>query len=450
MVSAKFCHVVEGVCSVNIEADTYTARRTASIKLWFMAYLRRMLASDFVRKVAETFATRVFLIGIGLITSVIVARVLGPEGRGLYAVAAAIGAIGAQFGNLGLHASNTYYVAKDRSLLPALVGNTIVVSFAFGGGGAFAAWIVFSVWPDLAPVNGFLLFIALVWVPFGLAYMLLQNLLLGLQEVRTYNVIQLTTKILCVCLIALIIAFNLTGVETVFSAGLVSVLISFLWALWRLKPHLHKAPLPSFDLFKKNIRYGLKAYLAAFFAFLVLRIDLLMVKYMLGPEQAGYYSIAATMADMIYMLPVAIGTILFPKLSALADAGKKWEFTKKVSYVVGCLMLILVVVAVLPAEPVTGFLYGKAFLPAVPPFIWLMPAILLLSVNTVLMNYFASIGMPSIVVYSPGTATLLNIVLNIYLIPAWGCVGAAWSSIAAYGTMLIFSLLYIQYRTKHV
>ena len=190
----------------------------------------------------------------------------------------------------------------------------------------------------------------------------------------------------------------------------------------------------------------MKAYLAAFFAFLVLRIDLLMVKSILGSEQAGYYSIAATMADMVYMLPVVIGTILFPKLSALSDNRKKWELTKKVSYGVGCFMLILIVAAVFLAKPVTGFLFGKAFLPAVPAFIWLMPAILLLSVNTILMNYFGSIGLPSIVVYSPAMATLLNIVLNICLIPAWGCVGAAWSSIVAYGMMLTFSLLYIRYR----
>ena len=435
---------------MNTVTDANKVCRIAFIKSRLMAYWRRMIASDFVRKVAETFATRVLLIGIGLITSVIVARILGPEGRGLYAVAAAIGAIGVQFGNLGLHASNTYYVAKDRSLLPALVGNTFVVSFAFGGGGAFAAWIVFSLWPDLAPVNGFLLIIALTWIPFGLAYMLMQNLLLGLQEVRAYNVVELTTKILSVCLITVVIAFNLTSVETVFSAGLVSLFISFLWALWRLKPHLYKMPLPSLPLFTKNIRYGLKAYIATFFAFLVLRIDLLMVKYILGSEQAGYYSIAATMADMVYMLPVVVGTILFPKLSALSDVRKKWELAKKISYGVGCLMLVLVVAAVLLAEPVVGFLYGKAFLSAVPAFIWLMPAILLLSVNTVLMNYFASIGMPSIVIYSPGVAALLNIVLNIYLIPGWGCVGAAWSSVAAYGMMLAFSLLYIICRARYV
>ena len=218
---------VEGIYWVSIVSVDCRTFHITSIKLLLIEYWWKMLASDFMRKIAETFAVRILLIGIGLVTSVIVTRILGPEGRGLYAVVIAIGAMGIQFGNLGLHASNTYYVSKDRSLLPALVGNTLVVSFAFGGGGAFVAWIVFSLWPNIAPVGGFLLIIALVWIPFGLAYMLIQNLLLGLQEVRAYNVIELTTKILSVCFIVVVIAFNLISVATIFSTAFVSLLISF-------------------------------------------------------------------------------------------------------------------------------------------------------------------------------------------------------------------------------
>lgn len=64
--------------------------------------LNKAISSDFVRKVAETFATGAFLRAIGLMTSVIVTRALGPEGRGLYGVAVTVGAIGVQFGNMGL------------------------------------------------------------------------------------------------------------------------------------------------------------------------------------------------------------------------------------------------------------------------------------------------------------------------------------------------------------
>src|SRR5260370_22178301 len=128
-----------------------------------------MHKSGLFRNVLETYGTRVLLIAVGLATTVLVSRVLGPMGRGLFAVAVVIGAIGVQFGNLGLHASNTYYVAKDRDLLPALIGNTLVISFGIGGLGALVCWVVFAFWPAIAPLQGILLVLALAWIPFGLA-----------------------------------------------------------------------------------------------------------------------------------------------------------------------------------------------------------------------------------------------------------------------------------------
>src|SRR5207248_10742366 len=123
------------------------------------------------RSIVETYTTRILLIAIGFAMTVIISRTLGPSGRGLFAVAAAIGAIGIQFGNLGLHASNTYYVAKDRELLPVLIGNTLVVSFGIGGIGAVLGWILAAMWPTIAPVHGTLLAMAVAWILFGLAYM---------------------------------------------------------------------------------------------------------------------------------------------------------------------------------------------------------------------------------------------------------------------------------------
>jgi O-antigen/teichoic acid export membrane protein len=409
----------------------------------FVRLYQKTKTSDFVRKVAETFVTRILSIGVGLIISVIVARILGPEGRGLYAVAVTIGAMGVQFGNLGLHASNTYYVARDRSLLPGLVGNTIVVSFAFGSLGIALTWITFFFWPNLAPVHDALLILSLIYVPFGLAYLLLQNLLLGLQEVSSYNKIELATKILGVSLLGTIVFLTEVTVEKVFLAGLVTLIISFVWAFWQLKFYLVMAPAPSLALFRETIYYGLKAYLAAFFTFLVIRVDLLMVKYILGAEQTGYYSIAVNMADMVYMLPVITGTILFPKLAAITSQSEKWVLTRRVALFLALLILILASGVALLAEPVIELLFGKVFVPAVPAFRWLMPGIFVLSVNTIFMNFFASIGMPLITVYSPMIALVINIMLNMKLIPLYGIVGASFSSVVAYSMMMILSLIFI-------
>jgi O-antigen/teichoic acid export membrane protein len=443
VVSAKFCPVVEGISLVKGKHDSFLGEQLRSFWRACLALYHRAITSDFIRKVAETFVTRILLIGIGLITSVIVARTLGPEGRGLYAVASAISTIGVQFGNLGLHASNTYYVAQNRKLLPALVANTLMVSFGFGGLGAALAWLVCLVQPNLAPVPGLLLVLALAGIPFGLAYLLLQNLLLGINEVRAYNKIEVITKLLTVGFLSLIIITGVVNVETVFSVGLIALVLGFTWSLWQLRKYLSCVPLPSFALLKEHVHYGIKAYLAAFFSFLVLRVDLLMIQYMLGVEQAGYYSIATSMADMLYMLPAVIGTILFPRLAVLKSQQEKWRLTKKVAWVVALLMVILAGVAVLLRKPLVQLIFGEAFVSAAAAFAWLMPGIVILSINTILMNHFASNGMPLIAVYSPGIALVFNLLLNLKLIIKFGIVGASISSVISYAVMLVFSIKYI-------
>src|SRR5436309_959189 len=91
-----------------------------SVTDWFRYSLNKVQAasaSDLVHKVLETYITQILRVALGLVLTIMVARILGPQGRGLYAVALAIGALGVQVGNFGLGSSNIYYVAKDHDLL---------------------------------------------------------------------------------------------------------------------------------------------------------------------------------------------------------------------------------------------------------------------------------------------------------------------------------------------
>jgi O-antigen/teichoic acid export membrane protein len=126
------------------------------------------------------------------------------------------------------------------------------------------------------------------------------------------------------------------------------------------------------------------------------------------------------------------------------STSEKWGATRKVVLLVVLIMLALAGLSYLLAEPVVTILFGEAFLPAVPAFLWLMPGVIMLSVNTVYMNYFASTGMPLITVYSPAIAAAVNIVLNMKLIPVMGIIGASVSISVSYGLMLLASIIYIK------
>jgi O-antigen/teichoic acid export membrane protein/2-polyprenyl-3-methyl-5-hydroxy-6-metoxy-1,4-benzoquinol methylase len=388
--------------------------------------------ASFAVSVAATFATRIVLLCIALAVTVIVSRILGPQGRGLYAVAVAVGAVGVQIGNLGIHASNTYFVARDRSLLPLLIGNALTIGFLFGGLGAALGWVLFVRWPSLAPVHGGLLLLALLSVPFGLAYLLLQNLLLGILEVKLYNVIELSTKFLGLALLLLFVALHKSSVENLFLTGPIAIVSGLAWVSVYLLRSARQTPGVSWPLFKSNLSVGMRAYWSAIFGFLVLRADLLMVKYMLGASQAGYYSIAAVMADTVLLLPAAIASILFPKLSGMHDEARKWRFASHTTLLTAAAMFPLIFLSIVLARPVVHLFFGAAFLPAVPAFIWLMPGIFFLSIETVIVQFLNSVGFPKVVVVSWALCCCANIGLNLWAIPAYGIMGASVVSSICY------------------
>jgi len=405
--------------------------------------MRTAAQSDFVRKVGETFGAKILLILMGLASTVLVARALGPEGRGEYAIAFALVSIGVQFGNLGLHSSATYYVSRNKSTAPVLIVNSLVAGFGLGGVMGLLGWGACRLFPSLAPVQDPLLWGACLAIPFSLSGMFLQNLLLGLNRVRFYNLTDIIGRSLSLLALGIVLAFTPVTVEKVFFCGILAPMAIFFLGLWFLRPWLIPVAGFSWALLKGGLPYGLKAYLACFFAFLLLKIDLLMVKYLLGASDAGQYSISSAMADMLYLFPAVVGTVLFPRLSTLPGLIEKWKLAKNASLVLGGIMLMLAGGAALVASPVVRLMFGAEFLPSVPAFLWLCPAMVFYGINNILSVYLASVGLPWFGVQVWVLAAGANIVLNGFLIPALGISGAAIASLLCYALVLLVQYIYV-------
>src|SRR5437879_8397491 len=271
--------------------------------------------------------------------------------------------------------------------------------------------IVLVLWPKLAPIHGKLLFLALASVPAALLYQLMQGLLLGVNEVRAYNKIEYSSRVLTLLLVCILAFAHFRAVEPVFAVTLLSAIFGFGWALLRLRKVSTLPPTLSFTVFRQSIGVGLRAYLIAFFGFLVLRIDLLMVKYMLGATEAGYYSISQVLAENTMMLPVVIGSLVFPKLSAMEEREEKLRLANKAVLVTAALMLPVVVIAALVAAPVISAAFGGRFLPAASPFAWLMPGTYFLGIEAVMVQVLNSEGFPPIIVVAWIVDTIINIAL---------------------------------------
>lgn len=415
--------------------------RDASILL--QHYWAQASRSEFVRAVAETYATQITLIVVGLATTVIVTRSLGPAGRGLYSVAMALGFLGVQFGNCGFPASNTYYLAKDRSLLPQLLGNSLLLSFAVGGAGSAAIGLAFYLYPRWEPVHGLLLVLGLLWIPVGLASLLMGRLLLGLHEVRSFNKVELMNRCCALILVAAAIFLRKITPEAILAANLLGLLISCGWALRKILSFTQAFPWPSLTHLRAHFGVGMRAYVITAFSLLLLRADLLMVKYMLGPEQAGYYSIVSTIADYILMLPSVIALILFPRLSAIGDVKEKLRQAKKATLGAAVSLLPLLLIATVSSRLVVRILFGKAFLPAADAFVWLVPGIFTLGIEVAIVQFLNSVGYPKIVAWIWCLSVLLNVTLNFWTIPHYGIKGASATSSLSYSLTLIAILIVI-------
>jgi O-antigen/teichoic acid export membrane protein len=411
-------------------------------------HYKSAMASDFGRKVLETYLSRILVMGLTLVSTVVVSRLLGPEGRGYYAVAVATGTLGVQFATLGMNAGNGYFVAKQPELLPCLTGNTLVMSFGFGGLLAVLLGLVFSMRPDLLTIRGTILVLALLWIPLGSAFTLLQSLMLGLHDVRGYNLAEVGVRAISIVLLGILVVSHRVGIAALLATVLAATAICGGWVAARLRQRAPAKPRLSIEVFRKSIRYALKAYLATTFCFLVLRADLFMVQRMLGAQQAGYYSIASTMADYVSILAATVGAILFPKLSALTSLREKLNLTTKATIGISLALLPLLSVASLLARPVVRLLFGPEFLPASWSFVLLMPGMFFLGMHAVSVQFLNSIGYPKSVVIVWGLSSLFNIATNLWAIPHYGIAGASVVSSISY-FFAFFFVVWIIFRTGY-
>jgi O-antigen/teichoic acid export membrane protein len=333
-----------------------------------------------------------------------------------------------------------YVVARRPERTAPVLGNTLVVSVAAGLLAALLACAAAILRPAWFPGIPFaLVALTAAVLPFQFMTFLFQNTLLGMQRTAAFNLFEVANKVLT--FLALVVWLVLLGggapgAAVLFAA--MAVIFGTASALYcgRLVPFA-----PRFDraLFAEMIRYGSRVYLSCLLAFLVIRSDMLLVNYFLGTGEAGVYSIAVQIADTILLLPVTIGMILLPRIAGTAEE-RQDEVTARVLRHTALLLGGLCVAAAVAVGPVVHLLYGRAFEGAILATRLLLPGILALGLNGVLMNHFGGRGMPPVTAWSPLLGLIVNVALNLVMVPRYGIAGASLTSSLAYGLMFAVSL----------
>ena len=400
-------------------------------------------AADFIFGVGASVLTRALLVALGVVASVIVTRALGPNGRGLYAVAFTITAIGSQICLVGLNRANIWAASRGSSALGSLVGNSLAIPLAAGSAFAAVTLLVALAFPAVAPVPMGLLILSLASVPLVASFTLLCNLFVGTGRVHGYNLLLLANRAGSVVLMVGLVVVGTATVNSLFATSLVMATVGTVTALAVLSRLAQGSVRPDLGVLRGLARYGATSYVATLLIFALLRIDVLLVNQMLGPEATGYYAVAVLIVEALRTLSIAVGPLLLARLSRSDDAEWRWASARTAVALVGvsmggvCLMLALL------AGPLVTFLYGEQFAASIPSLLILLPGVVFLSVHVVLMAYLGSIGLPRVAVLAPLLGLLLNLGLNLLLIPAAGIEGASAASTVAYAAMALTLLAFI-------
>ena len=349
----------------------------------------------------------VLLLNVG--GTIVVARTLGPSGRGAVAVAFSFTLLLIQFGSFGLQSANPYFAARDPGRIAMIFRNTLWLTLGLGTLLALAGLVVWALFPALLRGLGALeIVVVLIGVPAALANQLLQSILLAEGRMVAYNGIELamglTTFVgLLVGLVAL--SFDVLGAIVLMVSVNIAGMFAFMFALRH-----HRAPLrrPDLELMRSMLRYGGRIYLATLLAYLVGRANLLLVNSYLGGVAAGEYSISLAIADGIHLLPTVVALNLFPRVARGDPAGDTAAAFRSVALVYGLLIVVTIPFAGIGIR----LLYGHAFSDAVTIYYWMVPAIFSYGMVSVLAYHFAGRGFPreALLVWVPGLVVNFAIV----------------------------------------
>jgi O-antigen/teichoic acid export membrane protein len=327
-----------------------------------------------------------------------------------------------QFANLGLPASNTFFAARDPQRTPQLLANAFWISLGVGSGIGIGIALFAQAAGMLQDTPASYLWLGAALAPPSLFYLLATGILIGRGQIRAYNALEFGVRavLLPVLLVAGIAGFAATGFVAVSTAVWVAGGVA---AAALVARHGRLSLAPSRELIAIGFRYATKSYIITLFGFVALRGNIFLLRREFGPADLGLYSIAAQVADVLTVLPQAVGVILFPHLVRNADA--RWQRTMRAAVWVGAVMLVVCVVTAIAAGPAIKLLYGDDFAPSTRVLQIMLPSVFSLAVAGVLSQYLAAIGFPRplLAVWAAGVALVL--VLSLVLIPDHGAAGAA-------------------------
>lgn len=387
---------------------------------------------------------RLVRMGVGLAVGVWVARYLGPKQLGLLNFAAAFVSLFSPFAMLGLDSIAVRELVRAPGDKEAILGTSFVLKIAGSiCAGVLSLVIIMVTRPGeqlthllVAISVGGTLFQALDVIDFWFQSRLQAKFVVFARNLAFLSIAML--KVILLLSRAPLVYFALAA-SAELVAGATGLVAYYrregnAIALWRAR----------FEKARSLLRDSWPLFLSGISVAIYMRIDQVMIGYMLNESAVGIYSVAIRLVEIWYFLPTAFASSVLPALiRAKSDNEEVYKRRLQTFYnFTGIVAIGIAAFISIFSSFIIGILYGATYADAAPilaVYAWAtVPVFLGVASN----QHFLVENRTRVLMYRTLAGLVTNVVLNFILIPAYGPIGAAVASLVSQ-TAVLFSIAFV-------
>jgi len=388
--------------------------------------------SSFLASALFTLGTQIAVAGLSLVNVVIVARTLGPAGRGQVALLMTIAYLSSQMALFGVEQANVNLASIRPQSRPALATNSLVLAVVFG---VFAIGFVAGLIAIFPAVGGglgsSLRWVSLASIPFLILQTYLLLLVRSGYRFAFANAGYMAVPIVNVGVNGVLAALGAISVGTAFAGWLGGQALGTLIFAWCVQYRIGGFGRPDLRLARETVAFGLKAQGGRIMMLGNYRFDQWLVGAISGARELGLYSVAVAWAEALFHLPTALAAVQRPDLvrASSRETARQTGLVFRAAVLI-TLPLAVAIVAAAPLLCVT--IFGEDFRGSVTELRVLAAGAFGILAVKLLGNALTAQGKPVLETAAIGSAFTATVVLDVLLIPPHGGLGAAVASSVAY------------------
>lgn len=393
-----------------------------------------------VKNTVAITASSIITLILGFILTVALARYLGPRYYGIFAFATAFVALFNVVSSLGLNSLIMREVARNKDKTSFYFGNSLVMEVLLSALVILLIFVTLSIL-GYPKETCYIAYVSAV----GLGINAIGQLCLSIftaYECREYEAItNILGKLIYVLLglVGIYLHLKLIEIVILFVASFVlRAAFGYFLMLWKVcKPKIQIKLQSWLDLLKLAVPFALSGFLFN----LYFNIDMSMLSYMKGDAVVGWYAVAYRFISLLLIFPNAfIGSIwpIFSRLHVHSRDKLLFAYKKSVKY----LLILAIPIAfgtTLIADNLILAFFGYDYVNSIIALQILIWAGALLFITYISGSILGSIDKPELTAYSLLICVIVNVSLNLYLIPHYSYVGAAIA------TVITEIVLFVQY-----